>query len=84
MELKQLHRKTLNLHRETLRRLQVLYGGAEDQKVEKTKVVAGPRGRMGRHPEAPGDTAGDGSSDVAQDAVEIETTQHVDEVIDGV
>ena len=58
--------------------------GLGETEVEQAQVVPGPRGRVGGDAEAARDATGDGRPDVAEDTVEIETTQHTDEVIDGV
>ena len=52
--------------------------------VEKAQVVTGPRRRVRGHAKTAGDAGRHGRTQVAQDAVEIETTEHVNEVTDGV
>ena len=52
--------------------------------VEQAEVVAGPRRRVRGHAETAGDAGRNGRTQVAQDAVEIETTEHVNKVTDGV
>ena len=57
--------------------------GAGQAQVEQAQVVPRPRRGVGGDAEAAGDAGRDGRAQVAQHTVEIETTEHVKKVTDG-